>query len=165
MKEAKVIPLPKTKDTSHPKNLRPISLLPILSKPLERHIHKHMYQHLDENNLLHKYQSGFRPKHSCQTALVKLIDNWHNAINSAELVGTVYLDFKKAFDLVNHKTLLNKLKLYFPKSEVTSFIESYLMNRSQFVSLNRKISEKKRNLIWRATRLSIRSTVLLSIYK
>ena len=143
LKEAKVIPLPKTQDTSHPKNIRPISLLPILSKPLERHIHKYMYQHLDKNKLLHKYQSGFRPKHSCQTALVKLIDNWLTAINKSEYIGTVYLDFKKAFDLVNHKILLMKLKQYFPKSQITEFIESYLTSRTQFVLLNGKKSHTK----------------------
>ena len=143
LKEAKVIPLPKTQDTSHPKNIRPISLLPILSKPLERHIHKHMYQHLDKNNLLHKYQSGFRPNHSCQTALVKLVDDWLHAINKTEFIGAVYLDFKKAFDLVNHKTLLSKLKHYFPESLVIKLIESYLTNRSQYVLLNGKMSAKK----------------------
>merc|ERR1712074_218244 len=115
----------------------------ILSKPLERHIHKYMYQHLDNNKLLHKYQSGFRPKHSCQTALVNLIDNWLSAINRSEFIGTVYLDFKKAFDLVNHKTLLIKLKQYFPQSKITEFIESYLTNRSQFVILNGKKSNRK----------------------
>ena len=143
LKEAKVIPLPKTQDTSHPKNLRPISLLPILSKPLEGHIHKHMYNHLHKNNLIHKYQSGFRPKHSCQTALVKLIDSWLSSINKKQTVGAVYLDFKKAFDLVNHNTLISKLKMYFPNSEVTNLIESYLTNRTQFVLLNGKRSHKK----------------------
>ena len=143
LKEAKVIPLPKSQDTSHPKNIRPISLLPILSKPLESHIHKHMYQHLDKYNLLHKYQSGFRPKHSCQTALVKLIDDWLSAINKSEFIGTVYLDFKKAFDLVNHNILLTKLNQYFPTSQITEFIKSYLTNRSQFVLLNGKKSQKK----------------------
>ena len=139
-KEAKVIPIPKTKDTTHPRNLRPISLLPILSKPLEIHIHKHMNQHLEKNDLLHKYQSGFRKKHSCHTALTNLTDRWLHAINKSELVGTIFLDFKKAFDLVNHNILIDKLKLYFPNSSIVNFTKSYLTNRSQFVSLNGKCS-------------------------
>ena len=102
-----------------------------------------MYQHLDKHNLLHKYQSGFRPNHSCQTALVKLIDSWLSSINRKETIGAVFLDFKKAFDLVNHDTLLNKLKIYFPNSQITNFIKSYLSHRSQFVSLNGKTSNKK----------------------
>ena len=143
LKEAKVIPLPKTKDTTQPQNLRPISLLPVLSKPLEKYIHKHMYQHLETYNLIHKYQSGFRPKHSCHTALVKLIDSWLNAINRNELVGTIFLDFKKAFDLVNHDTLLKKVDVYFPKSSISNLMKSYLSDRSQYVFLNGKFSKSK----------------------
>ena len=143
LKEAKVVPLPKTKDASHPQYLRPISLLPTLSKPLEKHIHKHMYHHLNTHNLLHPYQSGFRPKHSCHTALVHLSDTWLNAINKSELIGSVFLDFKKAFDLVNHCILLKKIKEYFPNSHLYSMLESYLSNRFQYVLVNGKTSVKK----------------------
>ena len=69
----KVIPLPKTNDIREPNNFRPISMLPLLSKPTERHIHKHLPNFLTEHNLS---QSGFRPQHSCHTALAKLCDNW-----------------------------------------------------------------------------------------
>ena len=89
LKEAKVIPLPKTKEVTQPKDLRPISLLPVLSKPFEKHIHKHMYNHLDKHNLIHQHQSGFRPKHSCQTALTQLIDNWLYDINQNKMIGTL----------------------------------------------------------------------------
>ena len=144
LKEAKVIPLPKTKDTTQPQNLRPISLLPVLSKPLERHIHKHMYSHLNEQNLLHQYQSGFRPHHSCHTALTRLIDSWYTAINKKQLIGSLFIDFKKAFDLVNHNTLLKKLTVYFPKSPIIKLINSYLTERQQFVYLNGNKSQTKR---------------------
>ena len=143
MKEAKVIPIPKSKDTTQPQNLRPISLLPVLSKPLERHIHKHMYSHLEGHNLLHKYQSGFRPKHSCQTALTRLVDSWLTSINNKQLVGSVFLDFKKAFDLVNHKILIEKLAYYFPKSSITDLMYSYLTDRTQHVYLNGNKSQTK----------------------
>ena len=143
LKDAKIIPIPKTKDASHPQHLRPISLLPVLSKPLEKHIHKHMYDYLNALDLLHQYQSGFRPLHSCHTALVHLCDNWLTAINDNKLVGTVFLDFKKAFDLVNHKTLLLKLREYFPKSQLNELMTSYLAERHQYVYLNGKTSEKR----------------------
>ena len=143
LKEAKVIPLPKSKDTTQPQNLRPISLLPLLSKPLERHIHKYMYKHLNEQQLLHQFQSGFRPNHSCQTALTRLIDSWFTSINNKQLIGSVFLDFKKAFDLVNHNILLKKLSLYFPNSPVIQLIKSYLTERNQYVSLNDKKSQTK----------------------
>ena len=144
LKQAKVIPLPKTKDVSQPQNLRPISLLPILSKPLERYIHTHLYAHLEKFELLHPYQSGFRPQHSCHSALTNLIDTWLKAIDEKQFIGTVFLDFKKAFDLVNHHILLKKLEQYFPNSTICQLIESYLSRRSQFVFLNSKSSESKR---------------------
>ena len=75
LKLAKVIPLPKVDDKSKPDNFRPISLLPLLSKPLERHFHKHLYMYLQERSLLHINQSGFRPAHSCHTSLINLCDS------------------------------------------------------------------------------------------
>ena len=95
-----------------------------------------MYTHLQEHNLIHKYQSGFRPKHSCQTALTQLIETWLKSINNNEITGTVFLDFKKAFDLVNHNILLKKLDLYFPNSPINTLLKSYLTDRYQYVYLN-----------------------------
>ena len=144
LKEAKVIPLPKTKDPCHPQFLRPISLLPALSKPFERYVHKHMYNYLNSHQLLHQYQSGFRPFHSCHTALVRLTDNWLQAIGKKELIGTVFLDFKKAFDLVNHRTLLLKLQEYFSNAPQLQLLKSYLSDRFQYVLVNGKTSVKKK---------------------
>ena len=79
LKKANVIPLPTVKDLSEPNNFRPISILPLLSKPIERHVHKYLLKILNERDLLSQSQSGFRPKHSCHTALTKLFDNWLTA--------------------------------------------------------------------------------------
>jgi hypothetical protein len=73
-KSAKVIPLPKNSDLQDPNNFRPISILPVLSKPLERHIHAHISGFIESYNLFHEYQSGFRKKHSCHTALTRMCD-------------------------------------------------------------------------------------------
>ena len=142
LKLAKVIPLPKVDDKSKPDNYRPISLLPLLSKPLERHIHKHIYMHLQEHSLLHINQSGFRPAHSCHTALISLCDSWLQSINKAQVVGTLFLDFRKAFDLVNHSILLQKLSIYLPNSSSINLIKSFLENRYQFVKVNKSTSCK-----------------------
>ena len=69
-----------------------------------------------------------------------LIDTWLSNINNEELNGAVFLDFKKAFDLVDHSTLLKKLHVYIRDSNTLSFFESYLKDRKQFVSLNCKTS-------------------------
>ena len=142
LKVAKVIPLPKAEDKSKLDNFRPISLLPLLSKPLERHFHKHLYIYLQKHSLLHVNQSGFRPIHSCHTALISLCDSWLQSINEAQVVGTLFLDFRKAFDLVNHSILLQKLSLYLPRSPSVNFIKSFLENRYQFVKVNKSISSK-----------------------
>ena len=138
-----MIPLPKTNDLSESNNFRPISILPLLSKPIERHIHKHLLNFLTEHNLLCQSQSGFRPQHSCHTALAKLCDNWLSAINNSEVVGAVFLDLKKeAFDLVNHNILLKKLSLYTANSPFISLFESYLEVRSQSVYVNGEYSNE-----------------------
>ena len=69
LKKAKVIPIYKSGNSTNPSNYRPISILSVLSKPLEKHINKHLLLHLNRYNLLHPNQSGFRKKHPCQTAL------------------------------------------------------------------------------------------------
>jgi exonuclease III len=139
-KEAKVIPLPKASDTTVLDNFRPISILPILSKPLERHIHTHLIKYVENKTLLHPYQSGFRPNYSCQSALTHLCDTWLDAINKRLLVGAVFLDLRKAFDLVNHNLLLAKLNSYFQNSASLSFFSSYLASRHQAVYLNGSFS-------------------------
>lgn len=139
-KVAKVIPLPKTKDLSDPNKFRPISLLPSLSKPFEKHVQKHLYNFLESHDLLYSLQSGFRAKYSCETALVHLINRWQTAINNENMTGAVFLDFTKAFDLVNHELLVNKLSAYHICPETVSFFKSYLCNRSQYVYLNGKMS-------------------------
>ena len=143
LKVAKVIPIPKTKDITDPNSFRPISILSVLSKPLEKHIDRHLRAHLDNHNLLYKLQSGFRPRHSCSTALTHLWDSWLQEINKKKVVGTVFLDFRKAFDLVNHEILLKKLSLYIPKSPALDLFSSYLANRSQFVFVNGKSSRRQ----------------------
>lgn len=142
LKKAKVVPLPKTKDLTDPNKFRPISLLSTLSKPIEKHVHSHMQKYLDKHELIHPLQSGFRPRHSCHTALTHLIDRWLTAINNRKMTGTVYLDLTKAFDLVNHDLLLQKLSVYQFSENAISFFRSYLHRRTQYVHVNGKNSSE-----------------------
>ena len=61
---------------------------------------------LNKYKLIHECQSGFRQKHSCNTALVKLIDQWMASIDKGDIVGTLFIDFRKAFDMVDHSLLV-----------------------------------------------------------
>ena len=94
--KAKVIPLPKTRYHKNLNDYRPISLLSVLSKLLERHVHKHLVTYLETRDLFHPLQSGFLRKHSCNTALARLTDSWLSAINRSDLSGNVFLDLKKS---------------------------------------------------------------------
>jgi hypothetical protein len=139
-KNAKIFPLPKTKDSCNPNDFRPISLLSVLSKPLERHMHTHLSLFMEKHELFHPFQSGFRSHHSCHTALSKMCDNWLSGLNQSKIVGAVFLDFQKAFDLVDHSILLNKLSVYLRSSSTLSFLQSYLEKRTQRVFHNGKTS-------------------------
>ena len=132
--------LPKVKNPLNVDDFRPISVLSILSEPLEKHVHKHLISYLDIHHILHPLQSGFRPKHSCHTALTRLIDSWLFAIYDSKLIGAVFLDLRKAFDLVNHDILINKLKVYLNENETIRFFKSFLENRQQYVSVNESAS-------------------------
>ena len=92
-------------------NYRPISILPTLSKLIENGL-KVNFQSYIILQILHKFQSGFRSKHSTESALILMIDSWLKAINEGDIVGCVLVDFRKTFDLVDHQIILKKLQCY-----------------------------------------------------
>ncbi|MCG8113419.1 MAG: reverse transcriptase domain-containing protein [Candidatus Thiodiazotropha taylori] len=142
-KDAKVSPLHKNGPCDDVNNYRPISVLPVLSKILEKHVHLSLMSYLNEHDFLHPTQSGFRSAHSCETALVNMIDRWLQCLDNGQLVGVVLVDFKKAFDLVDHNILLQKLKLYNLSEKALNWFSSYLMSRTQRVSINNVLSEHR----------------------
>ncbi len=109
---AKICQIFKSGKRDNRSNYRPISILSVLSKILEKHVHIHLYQLLTTYNLLHLAQSGFRKLHSCETALAKLASKFASNINKGEITGIILLDLCKAFDMVDHKRLLKQLSLY-----------------------------------------------------
>ena len=142
-KKAKVTPCFKKGDKSDRSNYRPISVLSLLSKIIEKHVAEQLKSYLNMYDLLYERQSGFRSNHSCETALIAIIDDWISAIDKNEIVGTVLLDFSKAFDLVNHKILLEKLHHYQFDEGTLQWFTSYFDQRSQQVSISGKLSNPK----------------------
>ena len=141
MKLAKVLPIYKGGEKSDPSNYRPISILSTVSKIFEKHVNKHLMAYLNKYKLLHDNQSGFRPKHSCQTALVKLINDWMKCIDKGDLVGALFIDFRKAFDLVDHSILLNKLALYKLNPSAIQWFKSYLCSRQQVIESDKGLTD------------------------
>ena len=111
-KQAKVVPLFKSGNKDDLDNYRPISILPILSKILEKAVFHQLHSYLSENSLLSPYQSGFRANHSTQLAVTFLTDKIRGHMDKGLLTGAVFIDLKKAFDTVPHDGLLNKLYRY-----------------------------------------------------
>jgi hypothetical protein len=91
---------------------------------------------INEKDILYKFQFGFREGHSTSLALMVLLDEIYNSFNNNEFVIGIFLDFKKAFDTIDHNILLNKLYKYGIRGLAHKWINSYLHNRCQFVSYN-----------------------------
>ena len=104
----------------------------ISSKVLQKYISDSFKHFLDLHKIISTNQSGFRNKHSCESVLIKLTDIWYSAIGDGQLIGAVTLDLRRAFDLVSHKVLLEKSKLY----KCSDSCISYLQNRLQFVKFD-----------------------------
>ena len=134
-------PIHKGGDKCNTTNNRPISILPIISKILERWAHSVVYSYLDECDLIPGYQSGFRPLHSTETTLHDLTNTCYQAMERGEMTGTVFIDLSKAFDSVNHEIILDKLEKSNMSSSVINWFKSYLYERSQSVTVGGNISK------------------------
>ena len=115
---------------------RPISVLPVLSKLLERHICDHLCDFLTSNGILYKLQSGFRKSFSTETALIRLIDELLLNLDKDNVTGLVMINYKKAFDLIDHTLLLQKLRSIGIDNDYVSLFESYLSDHTQYVNIN-----------------------------
>ena len=110
MKIAKTIALHKKGATDDPSNYRPISLLSVFSKIIEKIMHKPLYNFLDVNDILHPLHFGFRKKHSTQHTLISTTENIKKSIDNSKFGCGIIIDLKKAFDTVNHTILLRKTR-------------------------------------------------------
>ena len=142
-KIAKVIPLFKKGDPLEAKNYRPVALLCIISKIIERAIFLQIVDFMCKNNLMHPNHHGFRANHSTATAMIHMYDSWVQAAERKEVSGVCMLDMSAAFDVVDHGILLGKLKLYGFDDNTVAWVKDYLTGRSQTVYLDGAFSSKK----------------------
>ena len=135
-KSARVTPIFKADSKVDPANYRPISVLSVIAKLFEKAIFNQVYSYLNDNKLLSKYQSGFRPMHSTLTALIDITDNWYLNIDDGLTNAILFIDLKKALDTIDHEILLSKLELYGFKGVSLNLFRDYLSDRTQVTVIN-----------------------------
>ena len=142
MKLAKVIPLFKGGERDLPDNYRPISLLPVISKVLEKIVYLQTTEHLDECNVIYPRQFGFRKNHSTSDAIINFVGEILGAFNSNLMLLSIFVDLKKAFDTVSHSLIAEKLSCLGIQDITLQWYNSYLCGREQQVMLNDSVSVK-----------------------
>ena len=135
-KVSKVVPLLKKDDPLQSKNYRPVALLPIFSKILERAVFMQVVEYVESNGLISTNHHGGRQHHNTATALLQMYEQWTEEVENNLMVGVMMVDLSAAFDMVDHSILLKKLELYGMDWHSLSWINSYLSSRSQVVMVN-----------------------------
>ncbi len=138
---SKVFPLYKSGDRANATNYRPISVLPALSKLMEKAVYTQLYDYLTEHNILNDNQFGFSRKCSTTTALSSFADEILASMEKREVCGAVFLDLSKAFDTVDHAVMLKKLSAIGVSTEDIAWFASYLSFRSLRTTCGLELSE------------------------
>ena len=139
MKCAELSPVFKKGDNLCEDNYRPVSVLTGISKLLETVINDQMYAYFCE--IFNDFLCAFRAGYSCQSLLVKVIDDWKNALDKKEYVGALFMDLSKAFDCLPHSLTISKLHAYGSSLPACELISSYLSHRQQRVKLGNARSD------------------------
>ena len=143
LKTAIVTPLFKSGSNLDAGNYRPISILTIFSKLFEKLYYNRLIKFVNNHNILHPHQFGFRSNYSTRDAIAHVISSLMSKINSNQHTALALLDLKKAFDLINHKLLLDKMHHYGIRELPLAWMSSYLNNRSQKTKVNNILSGQK----------------------
>ena len=141
-KEAYVTPLHKGGSKMNPANYRPVSLTSHVMKIFERVVKTHLVGHLKRHGMMKSNQHGFVSGRSTQTQLLQHYSDVHDALIEGVRIDTVYLDFAKAFDKVNHNILIKKVIEHKIKGKVGIWIKNFLLGRKYRVVANGEMSEE-----------------------
>jgi len=142
MKMAIVKPLYKSKNRTEINNYRPVSLLPTISKLLEKIVHIRIMKFLKRNEVLYEGQYGFRKGRSTHDAILDFTGNVLDRLDRGDYTIGLFLDMSKAFDTLKHDTLLRKFEFYGIRGVALNWIKSYLQLRSIKVNFNGTISDE-----------------------
>ena len=128
-------------DALLPKSYRPVALLPILSKVMEKVVFTQLVEYLEHNKLIHPNLHGSRKGHNTSTALLQLYDRWIEEIEEDKMIGVLFCDQSAAFDLCDHNILIQKLRLMGLEESALCWIGSYLANRKQSCFIDGELSK------------------------
>ena len=142
-KTAKITPVFKSGNKTDIENYRPISILSVISKIMEREVHSQLYYCLEEGKLISDFQFGFRKSKSTEQAILTLLNNIRNSVDSGKLVVGCTSDLSKAFDTISHRKLLEKLECYGVQDKELEWFRNYLFDRHIRVCFDGVLSEKR----------------------
>lgn len=158
-----VKPIPKISNAQMLNDLRPINILPILSKLCEILVREMFLEYVNNNNILPNVQSGFRANYSTNTALHKVTTDITQGIDDSKVSCLVLLDYSKAFDLLNQELLIKKLRYYGLSDLACQWFSNYLKGRTQIVEVD-GIRSNPANIKHGVAQGSILGPILFSIY-
>ena len=142
LKMAVVYPIHKKESKIKVSNYRPISILPLVSKIFEKPIHERLMDFFNKHDIIYKHQFGFQRGKSTEHAFLDLLYNIVSALETKDKVCSIFLDFAKAFNTVNHDMLLSKLEYYGMRGSPLKLMNSYLSGRTQCVKIGGSTSER-----------------------
>ena len=128
-KSGNIIPVYKNGSRNIISNYRPISLLSVFNKLLEKLMCKRPVSHIDSNNIFSETQFGFRSNHSTDHAILSIVDKIQKAIDERDFSCGIFLDLSKAFDTIKHSILIEKLEYYGIRGIAKEWFVSYLKER------------------------------------
>ena len=125
-----------------------------------------IYNYFQNNELFYNSQYGFRKNHSTELATLEIIDRIIQEMDKYNTPINIYIDLSKAFDTIDHKILLCKLKYYGLNGAALDLCRNYLVNRKQYVERNSKYQiRRKCYYYWYSTRINFRTTLISNLYK
>jgi len=163
-KKANIKPIPKIKNPSTCKDYRPVSILCVLAKVIEKIVYHQTVEFIVAHNILPKYQSGFRKGYSTTTALIKVLDDVRKSADKRLVNLLLLLDMSKAFDCVHHTLLIKKLRHINFSSSVVNWFKAYLHNRSIRVFINNDVKSDWSALETGVPQGSVLGPLLFALY-